>query len=90
MKSNEVPERKLIDEKFKWNLEAIYSSFEEWQKSYDEIQNKIEALKDYSGKLGEGSKTLLSFIKDDEEVSLELNKLYAKINLWSLQALLKV
>ena len=69
MKSNEVPERKLIDEKYKWNLELIYKSFEDWQKNFDEIQSKIDNLKNYSGRLGEGSKTLLSFIKDDEAVS---------------------
>ena len=83
MKSNEVPERKLIDEKYKWNLELIYKSFEDWQKNFDEIQSKIENLKNYSGRLGEGSKTLLSFIKDDEAVSLELNKLYAYANMKS-------
>ena len=83
MKSNEVPERKLIDEKYKWNLELIYKSFEDWQKNFDEIQSKIDNLKNYSGRLGEGSKTLLSFIKDDEAVSLELNKLYAYANMKS-------
>ncbi|MBR0253762.1 MAG: oligoendopeptidase F [Synergistaceae bacterium] len=83
MKSNEVPERKLIDEKYKWNLELIYKSFEDWQKNFDEIQSKIENLKNYYGRLGEGSKTLLSFIKDDEAVSLELNKLYAYANMKS-------
>ena len=83
MKSNEVPERNSIPDNFKWNLEAIYSSFEDWQKSFDDVQNKIEALKNYSGKLGEGSKTLLNFIKDDEAVSLEIGKLYAYANMKS-------
>ncbi len=83
MKSNEVPERNSIPDNFKWNLEAIYNSFEDWQKSFDDVQNKIEALKNYSGKLGEGSKTLLNFIKDDEAVSLEIGKLYAYANMKS-------
>ncbi len=83
MKSNSVPERSSIPDEAKWNLEAIYTNFDEWQKTFSETQNKIEALKNYSGRLGEGSKILLAFIKDDEAVSLELNKLYVYANMKS-------
>lgn len=83
MNTNEVPERKNIPDKDKWNLEAIYNSFDGWQKSFDDTQTRIEALASYAGKLGEGSATLLAFIKDDEAVSLELNKLYVYANMKS-------
>ncbi|MBQ7558802.1 MAG: oligoendopeptidase F [Synergistaceae bacterium] len=83
MKSNSVPERSSIPNEAKWNLEAIYANFDEWQKTFSETQNKIEALKNYSGRLGEGSEILLAFIKDDEAVSLELNKLYVYANMKS-------
>ena len=53
-KSGAVPERKDIPDKYKWNLEDIYESIEEWQKSYDSIQERIDALKTYAGRLGEG------------------------------------
>ena len=82
-KSNEVPERSSIPDEAKWNLEAIYKNFDEWQEVFNETQNKIEALKNYSGRLGEGSEVLLAFIKDDEAVSLELNKLYVYANMKS-------
>ncbi|MBQ7593399.1 MAG: oligoendopeptidase F [Synergistaceae bacterium] len=82
-KSNEVPERKDIPENFKWDLDAIYSTFEDWQKNFDDTAANIEKLKSYSGKLGDGSKTLLEFIKFDEEISLELNKLYVYANMKS-------
>ncbi len=81
--SGAVPERKDIPEKYKWNLEDIYASIEEWQKSYDSIHERIEALKGYAGRLGEGSNILLAFIKDEEAVSLELGKLYAYANMKS-------
>ena len=80
---NEVPERKDIPEKFRWNLEAIYPDFDAWQKSYDDTSAKVEALKDYAGKLGGGSATLLAFIKADEAVSLELERLYVYANMKS-------
>ena len=80
---NEVPERKDIPENFRWNLEAIYPNFDEWQKAYDDTSAKIDALKDYAGKLGGGSATLLAFIKADEAVSLELERLYVYANMKS-------
>ncbi|MBQ7543407.1 MAG: oligoendopeptidase F [Synergistaceae bacterium] len=83
MTTNEVPERSSIPAKDKWNLEAIYSTFEDWQKAYDLTAESIEALKAYAGRLGEGSDVLLEFIRKDEEVSLELGKLYAYANMKS-------
>ena len=44
MTTNEVPERKNIPEKDKWNLEAIYDSFDAWQKAFDSTQAKIDEL----------------------------------------------
>lgn len=81
--TNEVPERKDIPEKYRWDLEAIYPNFDEWQKSFDSVSEKIDVLKDYAGKLGEGSKTLLEFIKASEAVSLEIEKLYVYANMKS-------
>ena len=83
MTTNEVPDRKNIPDKDKWNLEAIYESFDAWQKAYDLTAAKIDELKSYSGRLGEGSEILLEFIKADEEASLELGKLYAYANMKS-------
>lgn len=80
---NEVPERKDIPENFRWNLEAIYPSFDAWRKAYDETCAQVEALSGYAGKLGGGSDVLLAFIKADEAASLELNKLYVYANMKS-------
>ena len=83
MTTNEVPERSSIPEKDRWNLEAIYPTFDDWQKAYDLTSAGIEALKSYAGRLGEGSDVLLEFIRKDEEVSLELGRLYAYANMKS-------
>ena len=81
--TNEVPERKDIPEKYRWNLEAIYPNFDEWKKAYDETSAKVDELNGYSGKLGDGSATLLAFIKASEAVSLELERLYVYANMKS-------
>lgn len=74
--TNEVPERKDIPENLRWNLEAIYPTFDDWQKAFDETAANIDTLRSYEGRLGEGSGILLEFIKAEEEASLELEKLY--------------
>ena len=80
---SEVPERINIPDNFKWDLEAIYKDFDEWQKAFDDVQAKIEGLKKFAGRLGEGSQTLLEFIRAEEAASLEMNKLYSYANMKS-------
>lgn len=83
MTLNEVPERNSIPEKDKWDLDAIYPSFDEWHKAYAQTLLGIDELAKFSGRLGEGSDILLEFIRRDEEVSLELGKLYSYANMKS-------
>ena len=79
-----VPERARIPEKDRWNLEAIYPSFEAWEESFNSLSPRVDALAGYAGKLGEGEgATLLAFFKEDEAVSLELGKLYVYANMKS-------
>ena len=46
----------------KWNLKEFYNSFDEWDKDYSVLKEKILALKKYEGKLGtkEGFKNYLN------------------------------
>ena len=83
MTNHEVPERKNIKDNHKWNLEAIYPDFQAWQNSFNQIQSLISEINQYSGRLGEGSKILLEFIKKNEALTLELNKLYVYANMKS-------
>lgn len=78
-----MPERAEISEDDRWNLEAIYNSFDEWEKIYSEISEKIKTLASYAGKLHEGAEILLNFLKEDEKISLELGKLYVYANMKS-------
>ena len=81
--SGEVPERSAIPEQSRWDLEAIYPSFEAWEAAFAELEPRIEALAGYAGRLKEGPGTLLAFLKEDEAVTLELEKLYVYANMKS-------
>ena len=79
-----VPERSEIPESFRWDLEAIYSSMDAWEASFEAIAPRVDALGEYAGHLGEGEGAkLLAFLKEDEAVSLELEKLYVYANMKS-------
>ena len=79
-----VPERSEIPQQDKWNLEAIYKSFDDWESAFDLISKKIQELAGYAGKLGDNNgDNLLKFLKADEAVSLELGKLYVYANMKS-------
>ncbi|MBR1603813.1 MAG: oligoendopeptidase F [Synergistaceae bacterium] len=72
-----VPERSEIAAHDKWDLEAIYKTFDEWENAFNQVSLNIKELASYAGKLGEDNgEKLLKFLKADEAVSLELGKLY--------------
>ena len=82
--TGEIPERSEIPELFRWDLEAIYPSIDAWETAFEALTPRVDALAEYAGHLGEGKgKKLLSFLKEDEAVSLELEKLYVYANMKS-------
>ena len=78
-----VPERRDVPEAMRWDLEAIYPSFEAWERAFSDLTPKIDALAGFAGHLGEGPKKLLEYLKAEEAVSLELEKLYVYANMKS-------
>lgn len=79
----DIPERSQIPECDRWNLEAIYPSFEAWEAAFADLEPKIAALADHAGHLGEGPAALLAYLRAEEAVALELGKLYVYANMKS-------
>ncbi len=52
--------REEIDDKYKWNLDDLYSSIDEWENAKSKIEERVDEIQKYKGKLGESSKNLLS------------------------------
>lgn len=64
-----LPERKNIPDKYKWNLEDIFKSKEEWQNEYDYIASNISNLSSYTGNIGNSPEILKEFL--DKMYNLE-------------------
>ncbi|SIR47693.1 oligopeptidase F. Metallo peptidase. MEROPS family M03B [Haladaptatus litoreus] len=67
-----VPERSDIDTQYKWDLESIYTSDEEWEEAYEEVEERLSDLEAYEGQATEDGETLLSVLELSDELGREV------------------
>ncbi|GGK68312.1 oligoendopeptidase F [Haloarcula sebkhae] len=63
-----VPARSDIDEAYKWDLDSLYASDEDWEAAYEEAEALIEDLSAYEGRATEDAATLLATLETYEEL----------------------
>jgi len=63
-----VPARSDIDEAYKWDLDSLYASDEDWEAAYEEAEELIEDLSAYEGRATEDAATLLATLETYEEL----------------------
>lgn len=74
-------ERNKIDNKYKWKLEDLYSTIEDYNKDIEKLSKLVEELVTYKGKVTSSSKTLLETLLLNEKMDMITNKLYVFINM---------
>ena len=74
-------DREKIAEKDRWNVAAIYASWDDWNKEFTEWQNKGKEVAKFRGKLKEGPKTVLQLLICALEIERHLDKLYTYAHL---------
>ena len=77
MADNKVPYRSEISEENKWRLEDVFPSDEAWEESLKKAEEYIERGASYRGRLGESAKTLLEFMRYDDEAEIAISALYS-------------
>ena len=73
---DKLPKRTEIDVKYAWHLEDIYSNLEKWEQDFCLSQKSIENLNHFSGKISTSAQNLLDCLKENNETSLIVEKLY--------------
>lgn len=58
-----IPERKDVAQKDKWDLSTLYKSNEDWEKALVSIEDLTEKVVAFKGKVGESAESLLNSIK---------------------------
>ncbi|ELZ80898.1 oligoendopeptidase F [Haloferax elongans ATCC BAA-1513] len=78
-----VPERSDIDEEYKWDLDSIYTTDEEWEAAYEEVAERIPELAAYEGQVTDDPETLLDLLETMESVLREVSMVVSYANLRS-------
>lgn len=74
--AKELPNRKEVPEHLTWDLTTIFSTDNEWEKEFEQLQTEIPKIKEFQHTLGESSDKLLAVLKYQDEISERLGKLY--------------
>ncbi|MDE6614318.1 MAG: oligoendopeptidase F [Clostridia bacterium] len=70
-----IANRNEIDDKYKWRLEDIVPSDEEWEKLFEETKKLGDGLDKFDGKLDKAD-SILECLKFDDEINQKLERLY--------------
>lgn len=68
--------RENIDNKYKWDLEKIYKSNEEFVNDLNNLSEEIKKITKYQGKILESSDNLYNLLLDMNNYDIKLSKLY--------------
>ena len=80
-----VPEREDIDEEYKWDLESIFPDDDHWQEAYDDVEARIDDLREYEGRATESAETLDELLTEYEDVMRDVAKVSAYASLRSAE-----
>jgi oligoendopeptidase F len=61
-------DRAEIPDRYKWNLEHIFPSWEAWQTAYGELDGKLDAYAALQGTLAQGPERLLAALKLSDDI----------------------
>src|SRR6476659_6205532 len=64
----ELRDRTDIPDRYKWNLGDIFSTWEEWQRAYDELDAKIGDYAAFQGTLSQGADRLLAAMQLSDDI----------------------
>jgi len=67
-------ERSAIEEKYKWDLSKMYTSQDDWEAHYKKVESMIKDFAAKTGKVGESASSLLSALKLQDEINIQLEK----------------
>ncbi|MEA2076526.1 MAG: oligoendopeptidase F [Candidatus Marinimicrobia bacterium] len=79
--SKQIPTRDEIEEQYRWNLADIYPTTDAWEKDFSYLEDNIDHLKKYKGKLGKSAKNLEKCLSESEKLERKLDMLYVSAHL---------
>lgn len=78
----ELPRREDMPQEFKWSIEDIYKTIEDWQEDFNKVKESLPQFEKFKGKLN-NKKTIGEYFEIAQEVSVQLEKIYVWANMKS-------
>lgn len=72
--------REEMNPQFCWNMKDMFPTDEDWVKTYESLNARIEAFVSYRGKLSESPQTMYQIFREKDEISQILEKIYVYAN----------
>jgi oligoendopeptidase F len=70
-----------VENKYKWNLSDIYSSWSLWEQDFIKINKMMDEINEYKGNLSRNPKFLIDFLKLQERMDVLSYKIYLYPNM---------
>ncbi len=74
--NKQIPKRQELEEGFKWDLEAIYSDDQEWEKDFNKGKELMDEIKQLEGRLKASAQGLLKGLKLQDQMSELIGRIY--------------
>lgn len=75
-----LKKRSEIQQEYKWKIEDLFASDEQWQIETEEIKELAEKLKGFQGKLGTSADTLYEYLSLNDKLDQMLERVYVYAN----------
>ena len=78
-----VPERSEIAAEYRWDLDSIYTTDEDWEAALEATRDRVSELRQYEGRATESAATLLETFETHESVMRDVSQVATYANLRS-------
>ena len=67
-----VPDRSDVAEEYTWDLSDLYADDEEWEAAFEAVEERLEELSAYEGRVTEDAETLQAVLEFRESIMREV------------------
>ena len=81
MEKLELKERKDIPKEYKWDIESMYESVEQWERDLQYVLTKVEDFSKYKGNISTSGQVLLESLSEQMELLRKVNNIFTYANM---------
>jgi len=75
-----IKKREEIDNKYKWNMEDVYNTEDEWNNDIEKVNKDIESISEYKGNICKSQENFFEFMEKYLDLQYTVEKIYFYAN----------